>query len=137
VSSNSGVTTDRTRLHRDAARGVAAGDGGRAPVAHINKYVAAAAGVAIAVPFIASVVLGAPTAHADLGMGGDGYLRCIDSAGVPPKQNPDDWAPTINVIETDLNSAESPAEVAQRLTAMGVKPHDAIAEVQCVMATIW
>lgn len=116
---------------------MAAGDGGRAPVAHINKYVAAAAGVAIAVPFIASVVLGAPAAHADLGMGGDGYLRCIDSAGVPPKQNADDWAPTINAIEFNLNGALSPAEVAQRLTAMGVKPHDATAEVQCVMTNLW
>ncbi|OMC49613.1 hypothetical protein A5744_03245 [Mycobacterium sp. IS-1264] len=116
---------------------MAAGDGGRASVAHTNKYVAAAAGVAIAGPFIASVVLGAPGAHADLGMGGDGFLRCIDSAGVPPKQNADDWTPTINVIEFNLNGALSPTEVAQRLTAMGVKPHDATAEVQCVMTNLW
>ncbi len=105
----------------------------------MNKYVAAAVGMVIAVLFIASVVLtGASSAHADTGM--SGYLRCIDSAGVPPRQHAEDWSPTIKVIEWNLNNAESPAEVAQKLAAMpgmGVKPNDALAEVQCVMANIW
>ncbi|HWF30399.1 MAG TPA: hypothetical protein VG327_18880 [Mycobacterium sp.] len=102
----------------------------------MKKYVVAPVGTAIAVLFIAPVVLMGPSsAHADTGI--DGYLRCIDSAGVPPRQHADDWSPTIKVIEWNLNNAESPAEVAQRLTATGVKPNDAVAEVQCVMANIW
>jgi hypothetical protein len=102
--------------------------------ARTSKYVAAAC-IAVAVPLIVPIVLGTSSAHAETAM--DGFLRCVDNAGVPPRQNAEDWSSTVNVIETDLNSAESPAEVAQRLTAMGVKPHDAIAEVQCVMTTIW
>jgi hypothetical protein len=102
----------------------------------MNKYVAAPVGMAIAVLFIAPVVLtGASSAHADTRF--NDYLRCIDSAGVPPRQHAEDWSPTIKVIEWNLNNAESPAEVAQKLAAMGVKPNDAVAEVQCVMANIW
>jgi hypothetical protein len=96
-------------------------------------YVAAAVGMAIAVLFMAPVVLmGASSAHADTGI--NGYLRCIESAGVPPRQRAEDWSLTVRVIKGGLNSAESPAEVAQKLAAMGVKPNDAVAEVQCVMA---
>jgi hypothetical protein len=99
----------------------------------MNKYVAAPVGTAIAVLFIAPVVLvGASSAHADVGI--NGYLRCIESAGVPPRQHAEEWSPTIRVIKTGLNSAETPAEVAQKLAAMGVKPNDAAAEVQCVLA---
>ncbi len=101
-----------------------------------NKYVAAAVGTAIAVLSIAPVVLlGASTARADTGI--DGYLRCIDSAGVPPRQDAKDWSPIISTIEWYLNNAESPAEVAQRVAGTGVKPKDAAAEVQCVMSNIW
>lgn len=107
---------------------------------YMNRYLAAAVGMAIAVLFIVSVVLTrASSARADTGMM-SGYLRCIDSAGVPPRQHAEDWSPTINVIEFNLNNAESPAEVAQKLAAMpsmGVKPNDALAEVQCVMANLW
>jgi len=99
----------------------------------MNKYVAAPVGTAIAVLFIAPVVLMGPSsAHADTGI--NGYLRCIESAGVPPRERAEDWSLTIRVIKGDLNSAESPGEVAQKLAGMGVKPNDAIAEVQCVMA---
>ena len=105
----------------------------------MNKYVAAAVGMAVAAMFSASVALtGASPAHADTGM--SGYLGCVDSAGVPPKQQAEDWSPTIKVIEWNLNNAESPAQVAQKLVAMpgmGVKPNDALAEVQCVMANLW
>jgi hypothetical protein len=100
---------------------------------YMNKYVAAVVGMAIAVLFIAPVVLmGASSAHADTGI--NGYLRCIQSAGVAPRQGAEDWSDTIRIIDGGLNSAESPAEVAQRLAAMGVKPNDAVAEVQCVLA---
>jgi hypothetical protein len=105
----------------------------------MNKYVAGAVSMAITALFTSFVVLaGATSAHADTRM--NGYLHCIDNAGVPPKQHAEDWSPTINVIEFNLNNAESPAQVAQRLTAMpgmAVKPDDALAEVQCVMANIW
>jgi hypothetical protein len=130
-----GRARDRTRLHRASARGAVAKAGGHPPYARLNKYVAAA-GPAIAVLFIVpAVLMGASSAHADTGM--DGYLRCIDSAGVPPRQHAEDWSPTIKMIEWNLNNAESPAEVAQRLVATGFKPNDAAAEVQCVMANIW
>lgn len=99
-------------------------------------YVAAAVGMAVAALFTAPVVLmGASSAHADTGI--NGYLRCVESAGVPPRQRAEDWLPTIHVIEAHLNAAESPAEVAEKLAGMGVKPNDAGAEVQCVVANIW
>ncbi len=102
----------------------------------MNKYVAAAVGTVIAGLYIAPVVLtGVSSAHADPGI--DGYLSCIHSAGVPPRQDAGDWSPTIHVIEFYLNNAESPAQVAQRLVATGAKPNDAAAEVQCVMGNIW
>jgi hypothetical protein len=127
-----GPTTDRTRFHHASARRPATEGGGRPAYAYMNKYVAAPLGTAIAVLFIAPVVLMGPSsAHADTGI--NGYLGCIESAGVPPRQGAEDWSLTVRVIEGGLNSAESPAEVAQKLTAMGVKPNDAAAEVQCVM----
>jgi hypothetical protein len=96
-------------------------------------YVAAAVGMAIAVLFIAPVVLMAASfGHADTGM--SGYLRCIQSAGVPPRQPAEDWRPTIRIINGDPSSGESPAEVAQKLAGRGAKPNDAVAEVQCVLA---
>jgi hypothetical protein len=97
-------------------------------------YVAAAVGMAIAVLFIAPVVLmGASSAHTDTGI--NGYLRCIKSDGVPPPGVPvGDWLPSVRVIETGLNSGLSQAEVAQKLVGMGVKPNDAVAQVQCVVA---
>ncbi len=95
-----------------------------------------AAGVAVAGSFIApTVLLNASYAHADTAM--DGYVSCVKSAGVPPRPNADDWSPTIHTIKWNLNNGEAPAEVAQRLSAMGVRPHDAAAEVGCVMATVW
>ena len=66
-------------------------------------YVAAAVGMAIVVLFIAPVVLmAASSAHADAGM--SGYLRCIQSAGVPPRRRAEDWRPTIQIINGDLGS---------------------------------
>ena len=100
---------------------------------YMNKCVAAPVGTAIGVLFIApAVLMGVSTAHADTGM--SGYLGCIRSAGVPPRQDGEDWSQTIRTIEFHLNSAESPAQVAQELAGMGVKPNHAVAEVQCVLA---
>ncbi len=99
------------------------------------RYIHAAGvvGTAMAAQFIAPVLLtGVSPAQADTGV--SGYLHCVNEAGVPPRPSATDWLPTIQVIEHDLNSAESPAEAAQRLTAMGVKRNDAVAEVQCVLA---
>jgi hypothetical protein len=90
--------------------------------------------VGMAVLFIAPVVLkGASPAHADPGMVST-YARCVSDAGVPPRQRPEDWLPTVNIIETDLNDSYSPAQVAQMLVSSGVKPSDAAAEVRCLQA---
>ncbi|MEB3980413.1 hypothetical protein OQ968_03955 [Mycobacterium sp. 663a-19] len=99
-------------------------------------YVAAAVGMAIAVLFMTPVVLliGASSAHADTGV--NGYLRCMhsDAAPPPPGVRPGDWFPLVRSIETDLDSGESPAQIAQTLEGMGVKPSDAVTQVQCVVA---
>ena len=90
--------------------------------------------VGMAVLFIAPVV-GASSAHADTSI--NNYVRCIQQSdpGIPPRDRAEDWIPTVQIIETGLNSALNPAEVAQKLVAAGVKPNDAAAEVQCVRAT--
>jgi hypothetical protein len=94
--------------------------------------VAATVGIAIVVLFIAPVVLaGESSAHADT----RSYLRCIGSdAEPPPGVLAKDWLPGVSTIESDLNSGESPAQVAQILAGMGVKPNDAGTQVQCVLA---
>jgi hypothetical protein len=98
-------------------------------------FVAAAVGMAIAVPFSAGVVMGAASAHADAGI--DLYVRCLQSdPGIPPRENAEDWIPTVRTIQTGLDSALFPAEVAQKLVGAGVTPNDAVAEVQCVLATV-
>ena len=98
-------------------------------------YVAAAVGMAVAVLFIAPVVLmGASSAHADT----KSYLRCLGRSDAEAAEAPlgaaRAWSPSVDAIETDLNSGDSPAQVAQILTGMGVKPNDAVTEVQCVLA---
>lgn len=103
-------------------------------------YVAAAVGIAIAVPFIAPIELMGPFAHADTG-GVNGYLRCIKSDAPPPPPGVDatpyrggDYVPLVNFIETNLDSGEPPASVVAKLVGMGVTPNDAAMQVQCVMA---
>lgn len=94
-------------------------------------YVAAAVGMAVAILFIAPVVLmGASPAHADT----KSYLRCIGSDAEAPLGAARDWSPSVSAIETHLDSGDSPAQVAQILTGMGVKPNDAVTQVQCVLA---
>lgn len=95
---------------------------------------AAAVGMAIAVPFSAPVVMGAPSAHADTGI--NNFVRCIQSdPEIPPRERAEDWLPTVAIIKNGLNSAESPAQVAQKLSVAGPPLKDAVVEVQCVMAT--
>lgn len=97
-------------------------------------YLAAAIGMAIAVPFNAPVVMGAPSDRADTGI--NNFVRCIQrDPDIPPREHAEDWRPTVTIIEDELNSAESPAQVAQKLSVAGPPLKDAIVEVQCVMAT--
>ena len=97
-------------------------------------YVAAAVGMAITVLFIAPVALMGPFAHADNGT--EGYLRCIKSDAPPPQRGVDrpDYLPFVKFIQTDLDSGVPPASVVAKLVDMGVKPNDAVLQVQCVMA---
>lgn len=98
-------------------------------------YLAPAVGMAIVVLFIAPVVLmGVSSAHADTGV--NGYLHCIksDAAPPPPGVHAGDWFPIVKFVEERLDSGESPAQVADKLAGMGVKPDDAVTQVQCVLA---
>jgi hypothetical protein len=73
-------------------------------------YVAAGVGMAIAVLFIAPVVLiGASSARADT----NGYFRCVKSDAELTPGPAGEWLPSVRIIETDLDSGGSPAEVAQ------------------------
>jgi hypothetical protein len=88
---------------------------------------AAAVSMGIAVLVMGPVVLmGASAAHADT----HGYLRCIKSDAEPPPDARE--LPGVSLIEQDLNSGDSAAQVVQILVGMGVKPSDAVREVQCV-----
>ena len=86
-----------------------------------------------AVVFMAPVVLlEAPPAHADT----HSYLRCIKSdAELPPGAEAKDL-PDVSFIENGINSGKSRDQVAQELVRMGVKPDDAVLQVNCVM-TNW
>jgi hypothetical protein len=98
-------------------------------------YVAAVAGMATAVLLIAPAVLtGASSAHADTGV--IGYANCLggDAKPPPPGVNAEDWFPSVHVIQTDIDSGDSPAQVTQILVGLGVKPNDAAKRVQCFMA---
>ena len=98
--------------------------------------VAAGVGMGIAALFTAPVVLmgASSAAHADTGV--NGYLHCIksDAEPPPPGVHAGDWFPIVRVTEQGLNSAESPAQVADKLVGMGLKPNDAVTQVQCVLA---
>ena len=86
-------------------------------------YVAAAV-------FMAPVVLAeASPAHADT----HSYLRCVKSdAELPPGAEAKNL-PDVSFIEIGINSGKSRAQVAQELVRMGVKPEDAVLQVNCVM----
>jgi hypothetical protein len=91
----------------------------------------AVVGMAIAVLFIAPVVLmGASSAHADI----SGYRRCVGNITGVPLGEPDSQSLQLaRLIEQDLNSGVSPAAEAQKVAQMGFDPHVADAVVQCVM----
>ena len=94
-------------------------------------YVAAAVGMAIAVLFIAPVVLmGASSAHADL----SGYRRCVGNISELPVGEPDPQnLQRARLIEQDLKTGVSPAAEAQKVEQTGFDSRAADAIVQCVM----
>lgn len=91
-------------------------------------YVAAAVGMAVAVP------LGASPARAETGV--NGYVRCLggDAKPPPPGVSAENWFPSVHVMATDIDGGVPQEQVAQRLVEMGVKPEDAVKQVQCFMA---
>jgi hypothetical protein len=89
--------------------------------------VAAVAALAIA-PTI--LLLGAPSAHADL----SGYRRCVANITQLPITEPDPQNMNrVGLIKQDLKSGASPAAEAQKLTGMGFDQRAADAIVQCVI----
>ena len=94
-------------------------------------YVAAAVGMAVAVVFIAPVVLmEASSAHASI----DGYGRCVGNVREVPLAEPDPLSLQLaRLVEMDLKSGVSPATEAQKVAQMGYDPNLAGAIVQCVM----
>src|SRR5258708_1139135 len=97
--------------------------------------VAAAVGMAVAVLLIAPVVLmEASSAHADPGI--NCYLQCLEGNTKPPPTgvNAEDWFPSVHVMATDFDSGVPPAQIAQILVGMGVKPDDAATRVRCFVA---
>lgn len=93
--------------------------------------VAAAARMSIAALLIAPVVLlGAPSAHADL----SGYRRCVGNVKEVPLSEPDPQSLQLaRLIEMDLKSGVPPAAESQKVAQMGFDPNLAGAVVQCVM----
>ena len=97
-------------------------------------YVAAAVGMAVAVLLIAPVVLmGASSAHADIGV--NGYASCVGNGAQPPPPgvSPENWFPSVHVITTDIDSGVPSEQVIQRLVEMGVSPADAATRVRCFL----
>lgn len=93
-------------------------------------YVAAAVGMAVAAPMVAS------SAHADTGV--NGYVQCIggDAKPPPPGVTAANWFPSLHVIDNDIASAVPADQVVQRLIVMGVSPEDAATRVRCYLANL-
>jgi hypothetical protein len=93
-------------------------------------YVAAAVGMAIAVPFMAPAPLaGVPSAHADF----SGYSRCVGNVQQVPLSEPDAQSMQLaRQVEMDLKTGVSPGAEARKLGQMGFDPHFADVIVQCV-----
>jgi hypothetical protein len=96
-----------------------------------STYVTAAAGMLIAVLLFAPVVLmGAPSAHADL----SGYRRCVGNIREVPLSEPDPQSVQLaRLIEMDLKSGVSPAAEAHKVTQTGFDTRVADGIVQCVI----
>ncbi len=92
-------------------------------------YLAVAAGLAVAVLFIAPVVLMGAPAHADF----SGYRSCVGKITEPIGEADPQNLQLIGVIEQDLNSGVTPAAEAQRVSHMGFDPQLANGIVQCVI----
>ncbi len=89
--------------------------------------VAAVAALVIA-PMI--LLLGAPSAHADL----SGYRRCVANMTQLPITEPDPQNMNrIGLIQQDLKSGATPAAEAQKVAGMGFDQQTAAAIVQCVI----
>lgn len=89
--------------------------------------VAAVAALVIA-PMI--LLLGAPSAHADL----SGYRRCVANITQLPITEPDPQNMNrVGQIQQDLKSGVSPAAEAQKVAGMGFDQRAADAIVQCVI----
>lgn len=94
---------------------------------------ARAVGIAAAVLSVAPLVaMGASPAHAD--SGAESYARCVGAEPPPPGVSPENWFPSVHIIEADFDSAIPAAEITQRLVTMGVAPKDAATRVQCFLA---
>ncbi|OBG30535.1 hypothetical protein [Mycobacterium sp. 852002-51057_SCH5723018] len=93
-------------------------------------YVAAAVGMAIAVPFMTPALLtGVPEAHADF----SGYSRCVGNVQQVPLSEPDSQSMQLaRQVEMDLKTGISPAAEARKLGQMGFDPHLAGVIVRCV-----
>lgn len=97
--------------------------------------VAAAVGMAAAVLAIGPVVPMEPSsAHADTGI--NGYVQCLggDTKPPPPGVSAEDWFPSVHVMQADFDGGVPPAQIAQILAGMGVKPDDAVNRVRCFVA---
>ncbi len=98
-------------------------------------YVAVAHSMAIATLLVAPLVLMPEyAAHADSGI--DGYARCVGGGtqSPPPGVSPENWFPSVHIIQVDSDSGVPGAEIVQRLVGMGVEHSDAVLRVQCYMA---
>jgi hypothetical protein len=93
--------------------------------------VAAAAAIVIAVLLVVPVVLmGAPSARADI----SGYRRCVGTIREIPLNQPDPQnAQLAGSVQMDLKSGVSPAAEAQKLEQTGFDSRVANGIVQCVM----
>jgi hypothetical protein len=91
----------------------------------------AAVGTAVAVQFIAPIVLMvAAPAHADY----TGYRNCVGNIEELPLQAPDPKSMQLaGLIQQDLNSGVPPAVEAQKVARRGFNAADSNTIVQCVI----
>lgn len=96
-----------------------------------STYVAAAAGMVIAVLLNTSLVLmRASPAHADI----SGYGRCVGNIREVPLSQPDTQSLQLaRLIEMDLKAGASPAAETQKVARTGFDMRVADGVVQCVM----
>lgn len=93
--------------------------------------VAAARGLVLTVLLTAAMVSTGAPALADSGI--DNYARCVGGGAKPPPPVvlPENWFPSVHVIQNDFDSAMPPAEIVERLVTIGVDRKDTVTRVQC------